>query len=677
MWPGVNQLPRPLASLFPLPPTNTIKPSSYLVYVPNTLYTFIMGQTLSISTLDTTSSFTPPTPFTLPSHTKNCTIPFSLPPHHTTIFSLGYVSRSEPCLWYLIGGSRFLPLPIGYRATCEAYGLPCNLSIDPVTSPTDASCCRFTLRTLPPSYLQQQGGEEGGEGATATTATGDGSPSSTASLEAPPPPWLFTGTSPSAPFCKLALSLGRVDVVNGMEAYGLTHPFVVGLLRGMVGRSELREELDVPVVFGSDGDGGGGLRGGEREGGERGERGEREETTLQQLERVLGDQKLWWHHYQQQTMTTGVPQIPPVPPASAALRHQVAPTSPPLQSSPPSLLFPPKPGAPPIPLFLPSPPSLKGWLPPLSSPSQPSSPPSITTTTAAAATRARQQQQHQSPQIFSSSSSSQRKRPLLRTESLPHYYYANASSRKKAAGRAGIGIGAGAALPPLPPRRPHTTTTMPPLHRWHSDSLVHRITTASSGPLPHYSQQQQLKSKRRPISASVAATSPSGRGWTAFTAYGIEMREKVRSEHSQATATEVEKMVGQRWATLTKEEKDHYVTIAARVRSSSRQSQQQQQQRQQEEEMEEEQEELEERRDTFWAARRRRVITREEEEEEELGGGEDIAGHQQHHYHHHHQQQQQERVVPPTTATTATTPQRVRSEPLHWRPLSPFRYKNV
>jgi hypothetical protein len=98
---------------------------------------------------------------------------------------------------------------------------------------------------------------------------------------------------------------------------------------------------------------------------------------------------------------------------------------------------------------------------------------------------------------------------------------------------------------------------------------------------------------------------------------------------------------------LTKEEKERYVNIAARVRSCSRQSQQQQQQ-QQEEEMEE-QEELKERRDAFWATRRRRVINREG------GGGEP----------------KQQRVFPPTSSTT-TVPERVRSEPLQWRPLSPM-----
>ena len=70
--------------------------------------------------------------------------------------------------------------------------------------------------------------------------------------------------------------------------------------------------------------------------------------------------------------------------------------------------------------------------------------------------------------------------------------------------------------------------------------------------------------------SSVPLSSPrvggSGRGWTAFTAFGLKMRDAVRAEHPWATATEVEKLLGQRWSRLTAAEKQVYAEVAARVR---------------------------------------------------------------------------------------------------------------
>ncbi|KAL6767005.1 hypothetical protein ACKKBG_A38190 [Auxenochlorella protothecoides x Auxenochlorella symbiontica] len=53
----------------------------------------------------------------------------------------------------------------------------------------------------------------------------------------------------------------------------------------------------------------------------------------------------------------------------------------------------------------------------------------------------------------------------------------------------------------------------------------------------------------------------------------MEMRDAVRADNPRATATEIEKLVGQRWAQLSSEERQHYVDMAARVRKSMRASQ--------------------------------------------------------------------------------------------------------
>ncbi|KAK9806091.1 hypothetical protein WJX72_001037 [[Myrmecia] bisecta] len=55
----------------------------------------------------------------------------------------------------------------------------------------------------------------------------------------------------------------------------------------------------------------------------------------------------------------------------------------------------------------------------------------------------------------------------------------------------------------------------------------------------------------------------SARGWTAFTCYGLEMRAQVRSAHPHASATEVEKLVGQAWARLPPKDKASYQAKAA------------------------------------------------------------------------------------------------------------------
>ena len=74
------------------------------------------------------------------------------------------------------------------------------------------------------------------------------------------------------------------------------------------------------------------------------------------------------------------------------------------------------------------------------------------------------------------------------------------------------------------------------------------------------------RSRRRPGSAEGRS---SGRGWTAFTAFGISHRDSIREANPWASATEIERLLGKQWASLLPEEKQHYVDVAAEVRKSS------------------------------------------------------------------------------------------------------------
>lgn len=85
--------------------------------------------------------------------------------------------------------------------------------------------------------------------------------------------------------------------------------------------------------------------------------------------------------------------------------------------------------------------------------------------------------------------------------------------------------------PPLP----HPIRPTPPPHCSPTAELQRVLSLASRPPA--------ARPKRRPASANGTRGS-GGQGWTAYTAFGLEMRAVVRAEAPWATATEVEKVGG-------------------------------------------------------------------------------------------------------------------------------------
>jgi hypothetical protein len=71
-----------------------------------------------------------------------------------------------------------------------------------------------------------------------------------------------------------------------------------------------------------------------------------------------------------------------------------------------------------------------------------------------------------------------------------------------------------------------------------------------------------------PSAATVKAPRVAAKGWTAFTAFGLHTRDAVRGANPGATSVEVEKLVGQLWGRLSKDEKQGWVQRAARARSA-------------------------------------------------------------------------------------------------------------
>lgn len=71
-----------------------------------------------------------------------------------------------------------------------------------------------------------------------------------------------------------------------------------------------------------------------------------------------------------------------------------------------------------------------------------------------------------------------------------------------------------------------------------------------------------------PSAATVKAPRMAAKGWTAFTAFGLHTRDAVRSANPGATSIEVEKLVGQLWGRLSRDEKQGWVQRAARARSA-------------------------------------------------------------------------------------------------------------
>ncbi|KAL4443294.1 hypothetical protein ABPG75_011031 [Micractinium tetrahymenae] len=90
----------------------------------------------------------------------------------------------------------------------------------------------------------------------------------------------------------------------------------------------------------------------------------------------------------------------------------------------------------------------------------------------------------------------------------------------------------------------------------------------SEGEVAELLRRPSSRSRQRRVASTASGRSGAGsRGWTAFTAFGVRNRQAVREEHPKASAPEVEKLLGQRWAALPQEEKAEYQELAARVRA--------------------------------------------------------------------------------------------------------------
>lgn len=373
-----------------------------------------MGQTLSSPTGFEDPSFTQPLPALASDQTA---LPSSLPPYNTTLLDPGHVS--EQTQWHIQGGRLRFPIPQGYHAACSAYGQKAFLTVE--SSPSGDSW-QYVVRT------------EGGD--------------------------TFAGSTPTAPFAKWALVLPRIDVVNGLEAFGFVNPTVQAILRRM---GEHTGKVDLPVAQLAPGAPVGAWA--------------RGETPAPVASLV-------------QEITRGAQQ-------AAAKNAQRAPSSAP---------------------------SLQNWL-------------------SAGETAA-----PRSPQGTEG---------VLGT--------ADAA-----------GLGAGVPRRPYPiSQQPPTGSTpfathpigLPPRPAVHHAPVPQAATQLTPGAhAKALANRPGSRSRRRPGSAEGRS---SGRGWTAFTAFGLAHRDAVREANPLASATEIERLLGRQWAALTPEEKQHFVDVAAEVRRSS------------------------------------------------------------------------------------------------------------
>jgi hypothetical protein len=124
----------------------------------------------------------------------------------TTVLELGNIDSNGPCYWFVEGGRRRLPLPIGFKASALIYGTPAHIEIR--KDPRNASALQFVVKL-------QDNAEE------------------------------YSGNSPTAPFAKLALAHKRLDCINGFDAFGFSDIRVQAMLRGIGQATGL---LDHPVL---------------------------------------------------------------------------------------------------------------------------------------------------------------------------------------------------------------------------------------------------------------------------------------------------------------------------------------------------------------------------------------------------------------------------------------------
>lgn len=400
-----------------------------------------MGQTLSTNAIPDVAPPTKAGTWPLPSPTP-LPIHVALSPHNTVVLDIGRLpsgmgEEGQACMWHLQGGLRRYPVPEGYRARCSLYGgIGATLFVEYVAAGHgDERTVRFIMHT-----------DEG------TT---------------------FTGATPTAPFAKLALSLNRLDVINGMDAFGFNDPKVQALLRHVglpTGNVDSPPIQCLPDAAASPW------------ASQPGEALEDSTVPLSLKPDILYGMKTY--REKQQGFSPVATDAVADATTDAATRRT------------PSLT-----------------PSLQTWLLP------------------------------SAPKGMSLPAASPKSPPGIEVPAMEH----------------GGTVGTVSRMP-----RTSGTPVPPSASRWKEPVLT---ALATEGGVELSGLRPPSRTRRRP--ASAMGEVKGGRGWTAFTAYGMETRDIVRQENPWATATEVEKLVGRRWAALPPEEKQRYVDLAAEVRRSS------------------------------------------------------------------------------------------------------------
>ncbi|KAG7667351.1 hypothetical protein Ndes2526B_g04139 [Nannochloris sp. 'desiccata'] len=384
-----------------------------------------MGQTLSAPSLAAEADGWPAPAL------EDSTLPSHLPPYNTAILDTGNVSEDGTCTWHVQGGHLRFPIPPGFKASCEMFGQKIHLSVEPNSN--------FKLQT----------------------ETGD----------------VYEGATPTAPFAKWCLSLSRLEIPNGLEAFGFTNTQVQAILRQIAARTG---KVDTLVAHLEPGTAVGAWA--------------RQDTTGTPATPTSGGVG---------TTANKSMSTPPLVEKIQREAQRIANTQ-----RAPSLT-----------------PSLHNWLS--------VGAPEVTTKSPPRAPKRPATQPPLLPNLPSSEA-------ITATPTLTPVASTPFSSFQAQYQQTG-------GLPPRPSSRaPSSFAPVPLAPEAHAAVLV-----------------------KRPASRSRSGAMSSGRGWTAFTAFGLQTRDAIREANPYASATEVEKMVGRQWASLTAEGKQHYADVAAEVRRSS------------------------------------------------------------------------------------------------------------
>jgi len=383
-----------------------------------------MGNTLSAQTLAAEADGWPsPT-------IEDSTLPSHLPPYNTDILDTGNLPEDETCTWHVQGGHLRFPIPQGFRASCEIFGQKIHLDVLSVEQKSN-----FRLQT----------------------ETGD----------------VYEGETPTAPFAKWCLSLGRLEIPNGLEAFGFTNKQVQAILRHIAAPTGKVDTLVAHLEPGT----------------AVGTWARQDTIGATPTSRGAG---------------ATANKAMPTPPLVEGIQREVQRIA--NTQRAPSLT-----------------PSLHNWLsvgaPEASAKSPPRAP----------------------------------KRPATQPPLLPNLPSNEAIT----------------STPTLSPVASTPFSSLQAQHQ-HTGGLPPRPSSrAPSSFAPLAPEAHAAVLVNRPASRSRSGAMSSGRGWTAFTAFGLQTRDAIREANPYASATEVEKMVGRQWASLTAEGKQHYADVAAEVRRSS------------------------------------------------------------------------------------------------------------